>query len=88
MNTPAFLLNPLGAALRARGAQRTLVHSIQRTLRKQLMDSYVDDPITKPYTSPRRPNIRVPTFHNQTARLMKLKIGASGRSHQNVYHLH
>ena len=47
MNTPALLLKPLGAALRTHGIQKTLVGAIQRHAHKQIMDSYVDNPIQR-----------------------------------------
>ena len=47
MNTPALLLKPLGAALRTHGIQKTLVGAIQRYAHKQIIDSYVDNPIQR-----------------------------------------
>ena len=47
MKTPALLLKPVVAALRTHGIQKTLVGAIQRYVHKQIMDSYVDNPIQR-----------------------------------------
>ena len=46
-DNPALLLKPLRAALRTRGIERTLVSAIQSTTHKQMMDTYVDNPIQR-----------------------------------------
>ena len=47
MDNPAYLLKPLGAALRTHGIQRTLVSAIQHTTHKQIVDAHVDNPIQR-----------------------------------------
>ena len=42
MNKPAFLLKPLGAALRHKGTQKKQVSTIQGNLHKQLLESLTD----------------------------------------------
>ena len=56
MNTPALLLNPLGAALRTHGIQKTLVGAIQRYAHKQIIDSHVDNPIQRAISHLQQPD--------------------------------
>ena len=47
MNTPAFQLKPLGAALRLKITQKKQVSAIQRNLHKQISDSLTDTPVER-----------------------------------------
>ena len=64
VNCPAFLLKPLGPAIRTKTTEKTLVKSIQLQLHKQLVDSHATAPISKAtlisQTSP--PRSRRPLF--------------------------
>ena len=81
MNTPSLLFNPLGAALRTHGTQRTLVSAIQRTTHKQLMDAHVDNPIQRAILiSQTAKKTQVPTSSSPTAKPTKQTTDAS-KSH-------
>ena len=47
MNKPAFLLKPLGSALRQKATQKKRVTTIQRHFYKQLFDSLTDTPVDR-----------------------------------------
>ena len=47
MNKPAFLLKPLGSALRQKATQKKRVTTIQRQFHKQLLESLSASPVNR-----------------------------------------